>query len=63
MEDDSYLLRVTGLTGATGLFVWVICRGDGGQVLLRSTKAIPTRIEALLNSAEDAGALVLETLP
>lgn len=54
---------MTGLTGTTGLFVWVICRGDGGQVLLRSTKAIPTRIEALLNSAEDAGALVLETLP
>jgi len=62
LGDDSYLVRVTGLAGATGLFIWEICRGDGGLVLLRSTKGFPTRIEALLNSAQGAAALALETL-
>ena len=62
MGDDSYLVRVTGIAGATGLFIWEICRRDGALVLQRSTKSFPTRVEALLDSAQNAAALALETL-
>jgi hypothetical protein len=60
---EGYLVRVTSLAGATGLFIWEICRGDGTQVIQRSTKGFPTRFEALLDSAQGAAALALETLP
>jgi hypothetical protein len=63
LEDDSYLVRVTTLAGATGSFIWEVCRGDALQVLQRSTRAFPTRVEALFDSAQSAALLVLEQLP
>ena len=62
-ESDSYLVRITTLAGATGSFVWEVCRGDGLQVIQRSTKAFPTRVEALFDSAQSAALLVLQQLP
>lgn len=62
MGNDSYLVRVTSLAGASGLFIWEICRRDSERVLQRSTKSFPTRVEALLNSVQDAAALALETV-
>ena len=62
LGDDNYLVRVTGLVGASGLFIWEICQGDGGLVLHRSAKSFPTRFEALLDSAQNAAALALQTL-
>jgi hypothetical protein len=60
--DDSYVVRVTGLVNATGLFTWELCRGDGLQVLQRSTRSFPTRLEALFDSAQTTAALVLGAL-
>jgi len=60
IADDNYLVRVTGLAGATGSFIWEVCRGDGLLVLQRSTKAFPTRVEALLDSARSAATLALD---
>jgi hypothetical protein len=60
---DGYLVRVVGLTGAAGSFIWEICRTEGLHVVVQSKKSFPTRVEALLDSARDGAALVLETLP
>jgi hypothetical protein len=59
LGNDTYLVRVTSLAGATGLFIWEICRGDGLPVLRRSTKTFPTLVEALFDSAQSAAVLVL----
>jgi hypothetical protein len=47
---------VTSLAGATGLFIWEICCYDGTQVIQRSTKSFPTRIEDLRDSTREAAA-------
>ena len=60
MADDNYLVRVTGLAGATSSFIWEVCRGDGLLVLQRSTKTFPTRVEALLDSARSTATLALD---
>ena len=62
MERDNYLVRVISLAGATGLFTWEICRREGTDVIQRSTKSFPTRIEALFDSAQNAASFALETL-
>jgi hypothetical protein len=56
-ESDGYLIRVTSPKEAAGLFIWELCRGDGGPVVERSPKTFPTRIEALFDSARNASAL------
>lgn len=58
--NDNYVVRVTSLAGAAGLFIWEICHGDGLMVLQRSAKAFPTRVEALFDSAQNATALALD---
>ena len=62
MGKDSYFVRVTSLVGATGLYIWEVCRGDGAVVIERSAKGFPTRVEALLSSAQGAAVVALETL-
>jgi hypothetical protein len=57
--NESYLVRVSSLAGASGLFIWEICGRDGTRVIQRSTKSFPTRVEALLDSAQRAAALAL----
>ncbi len=52
--NDSYVVRVTSPANAAGSFTWELCRGDGLLVLQRSTKAFPTRLEALFDSAQNA---------
>jgi hypothetical protein len=61
-ENDTYLVRITSIAGATSSFIWEICRGDGLLVLQRSTKAFPTRLEALFDAAQSATSLVLGTI-
>lgn len=61
-ENDSYVVRITSLVNAAGLFTWELCRGDGLQVIQRSTKAFPTRIEALFDSAQNAALLALSAI-
>jgi hypothetical protein len=58
--NDDYVVRVSSLAGAAGLFIWEICRGDGLAVLQRSTKTFPTRVEALFDSAQSATILTLD---
>jgi hypothetical protein len=58
-ENDNYVVRVTSLVNAAGLFTWELCRGDGLLVLQRSTKSFPTRVEALFDSAQNATLLAL----
>jgi hypothetical protein len=58
-ENDSYVVRVTSPANAAGLFTWELCRGDGLLVLQRSTKAFPTRVEALFDSAQNATLLAI----
>jgi len=57
--NDSYLVRITNVVSAAGLFTWELCRGDGLEVIHRSAKAFPTRMEALFDSAQDAAVLTL----
>ena len=59
-ENDTYLVRISGVAGATDQFIWEICRGDGLLVLHRSTKTFPTRLEALFDAAQ--GALALDAI-
>ncbi|HEY2875421.1 MAG TPA: hypothetical protein VGJ56_26070 [Reyranella sp.] len=59
-QNDDYIVRVTGLAGSAGSFIWEICLGDGPRVLHRSTKTFPTRVEALFDSAQNAIALVFD---
>jgi hypothetical protein len=59
---NDYLVRVTILAGAAGLFIWEVCRADGLLVIQRSKKSFPSRLEALLDSAQECAALALETL-
>jgi hypothetical protein len=61
-RNDKYLVRVTGLAGTAGLFIWEICGPDGTAVIQRSTESFRTRVEALFDSAQGAAALALETL-
>jgi hypothetical protein len=56
-KNDNYLVRVTSLADTTGSFVWELCQADHLAVLQRSTKAFPTRVEALFDSALNAGVL------
>jgi hypothetical protein len=58
-ENDTYLVRIVSVAGATGSFIWEICRGDGLLVLQRSTKTFPTRTEALFDAAQNATSMVL----
>lgn len=58
--NDTYLVRISGVAGATDQFIWEICRGDGLLVLHRSTKTFPTRLEALFDAAQ--GALALDAI-
>lgn len=62
-ETDSYVVRVTSLADAVGVFTWELCRGDGLLVLQRSTKTFPTRVEALFDSAQIAALLALGEKP
>jgi hypothetical protein len=62
-QVDNYLVRITAVAGATGDFIWEVCRGDALHVFQRSPKAFPTRIEALFDSAQSAARLALEQLP
>ena len=61
-ESDTHLVRVTNVAGDAGSFIWEICRGDGLLVLQRSTKTFPTLIQALLDSAQSAVVLALDTV-
>ena len=58
--NDSYLVRVKSLADVTDSFTWELCQGDGLLVIQRSTKAFPTRVEALLDSARSAATLALD---
>jgi hypothetical protein len=62
LGNDSYLIRVVGLAGATGSFIWEVCRGDGLAVVDRSKQSFPTRLEALLDSVKAGTALAPETV-
>jgi hypothetical protein len=59
-ENDTYLVGISGVAGATGQFIWEICRGDGLLVLQRSTNTFPSRLEALFDAAQ--GALALDAI-
>jgi hypothetical protein len=61
-QSDTHLVRVTNATGDAGSFIWEICRGDGLLVLQRSTKTFPTLIQALLDSAQSAVVLALDSV-
>jgi hypothetical protein len=61
-ENDTYLVRITSIAGATASFIWEVCRGDGLLVLQRSTKTFPTRIEALFDAAQNATSLALNAI-
>lgn len=64
--NDSYLVRITSVANAAGLFTWELCRGDRLEVIHRSTKAFPTRTEALFDSAQSAAVstlLAIQNLP
>jgi hypothetical protein len=60
--NDSFLVRITTLAGATGSFIWEVCSGDGLLVLQRSTKTFSTRVEALFDSAQSTARLTPDQL-
>jgi hypothetical protein len=57
--NDSYLVRVKSLADVTDSFTWELCQGDGLLVIQRSTKAFPTRVEALFDSVQNTTSLAL----
>jgi hypothetical protein len=59
-KNDNYVVRVKSHTSAASSFIWELCRGDGVLVLRRSTKAFPTRVEALFDSVQHAIPLAFE---
>jgi hypothetical protein len=54
-----YLVRITRRGPEAEAFGWHICHNDGSQVIQRSTKTFPTRIEALLDSVRVASSLAM----
>ena len=61
-NKERYVVRVTSIEFAAGLFTWELCRADGLEVIQRSTKSFSTRIEALFDSAPNPALLAPEAI-
>ena len=58
-QPTRYLVRITRRGPEAEAFGWHICHIDDSDVIQRSAKTFPTRVEALLDSVRVAASLAL----